>query len=159
MDDPYRALRQMPVFGGLTDEELANVVSLATTLEAPRGTLVVRQGDLAKELFVIQRGSMEVLAKIGDEEERVLSRLGAGDCFGEMALIDIQPRSASVRALEDSVLISLSNKAFRTLSGWNLQTYTLIVMNLAREISRRLRRADGLVAEFAKLAVQRSEDS
>lgn len=152
MDDPYEALRQMPVFGGLTDEELAKVVSLATTKQVARGTLVVRQGDLAKELFVIQQGAMEVSAKIGDDEERILSRLGAGDCFGEMALIDIQPRSASVRALEDSVLISLSNKAFRSLSGWNLQTYTLIVLNLAREISRRLRRADAVVAEFASLA-------
>lgn len=156
MDDPYAALRQMPVFGGLTDEELAKVVSLATTLRVPCGTWVVRQGDLAKELFVIQRGAMEVSAKIGDDEDRILSCLGAGDCFGEMALIDIQPRSASVRALEDSVLISLSNKAFRTLSDWNLQTYTLIVMNLAREISRRLRRADALVAEFASLARQGS---
>ncbi len=156
MADPHEPLRQMPIFGGLSDEELDKVVSLATTVEAPRGTLVVRQGDLAKEVFVIQRGSMEVLARIGGEEERVLSRLGAGDCFGEMALIDIQPRSASVRALEDSVLFSLSNRAFRTLSDWNLQTYTLITLNLAREISRRLRRADALVAEFASLALERS---
>ena len=73
-----------------------------------------------------------------------------GDCFGEMALIDIQPRSASVRSLEDSLLFCFSNRAFGSLRDWNLRTYTLITLNLAREISRRLRRTDALLAEFAE---------
>ena len=72
-----------------------------------------------------------------------------------MALIDIQPRSASVRAVEDSVFFCLSNRAFRSLMDWKLKTYTLIILNLAREISRRLRRADALVAEFADAAERR----
>ncbi len=143
-------LREMPIFGGLSDAELDKVVSLSTRVEAAAGDLIVRQGDLASELFVILRGEVEVLFDVDDEEhEQVLSHLEVGDCFGEMALIDIQPRSASVRALEDSAFFCLSNRAFRTLIDWNLKTYTVIILNLAREISRRLRRADALMAEFA----------
>jgi CRP/FNR family cyclic AMP-dependent transcriptional regulator len=148
--NPHGTLRQMPIFGGLSDEELDKIVSLATSVEAPRGTVLVREGDLAKELFVIQQGTVEVIAAVDEEHERVLAELSAGDCFGEMALIDIQPRSASVRALEDTMLLSLSNGAFRSLSQWKLETYTLVTLNLAREISRRLRNADALLAEFAR---------
>ena len=143
----------MPIFGGLTDAELDKVVSLSTEVEASAGEFIVRQGELASELFVIRQGSVEVLFDVEDvEDERLLSHLEVGDCFGEMALIDIQPRSASVRALEDSVFFCLSNRAFRSLIEWNLKTYTLIILNLAREISRRLRRADARMAEFARAA-------
>ena len=146
-------LREMPIFGGLSDAELDKVVSLSTDVEAAAGDLIVRQGELASDLFVIRRGKVEVLFDVDDEEqEQVLAHLGVGDCFGEMALIDIQPRSASVRTLEDSVFFCLSNRGFRTLMDWNLKTYTLIILNLAREISRRLRRADALLVEFADAA-------
>ena len=158
-EDLHAHLREMPIFGGLTDAELDKVVSLSTDVEVAAGDLVVLQGDLASDLFVIRRGKVEVLFDIDEEgREQVLANLKVGDCFGEMALIDIQPRSASVRALEDSVFFCLSNRAFRSLIDWNLKTYTLIILNLAREISRRLRRADALVAEFADAAESSSSE-
>lgn len=140
----------MPIFGGLSDAELDKIVSLSTRVQAAAGDLIVRQGELANELFVVLQGRVEVLFDAdGEDREQVLSHLSVGDCFGEMALIDIQPRSASVRALEDSVFFCLANRAFRSLIDWNLKTYTLIILNLAREISRRLRRADAVLVEFA----------
>ena len=148
MSDPHEALRQVPIFGGLSDEELDKVTSVSTAVEAAAGELVVREGELASELFVIRTGAVEVVIGLDGDSEGVLARLGAGDCFGEMALIGIQPRCASVRAVEDTVLLSLSHQAFGSLGKWRLQTYTLIVLNLARELSRRLRRTDRLMAEF-----------
>ena len=70
-----------------------------------------------------------------------------GDTFGEMELIDIQPCAATVRATEDSVVLTLSNTDFHKISKMDLKSFTLIVMNLAREISRRLRRMDALLAK------------
>ena len=148
MNDSHDALRQIPIFGGLSDEELDKVVSISTMAKAAAGELVVREGELASELFVIQGGAVEVVIGLDGEGEGVLARLGTGECFGEMALIGVQPRCASVRAVEDTVLLSLSHKAFGSLSKWRLSTYTLIVLNLARELSRRLRRTDHLMAEF-----------
>ncbi len=146
----HAQLREMPIFGGLSDADLDKIVSLSTHVEAAAGDLIVRQGELANELYVIRSGMVEVLFDADDEpSEQVLAHLSVGDCFGEMALIDIQPRSASVRALQDSTFFCLSNRAFRTLIDWNLKTYTLIILNLAREISRRLRRTDAVLVEFA----------
>lgn len=155
MNDPHEALRQVPIFGGLSDEELDKITSISTAVEVAAGELVVREGELASELFVIRVGAVEVVIDLGGGGERVLARLGVGDCFGEMTLIGIQPRSASVRAVEDAVLMSLSNQVFRSLSEWRLPTYTLIILNLARELSRRLRRADHLMAEFFSAEVPR----
>lgn len=66
----------------------------------------------------------------------------AGDTFGEMELIDIQPCAATVRADKKTSVVTFTNADLYTLSKWNLKTYAMIIMNLAREISRRLRAAN-----------------
>ena len=73
----------------------------------------------------------------------MIGRLGPGDCFGEMALIDLYPRSAGVRAAEDCLALALSNALLYQLYAVDPEPFTLIMMNLARELSRRLRRTEG----------------
>ncbi len=72
-EDSYAQLREMPIFGGLSDTELDKVVSLSTDVEVAAGELVVRQDDLASELFVIRQGKVEVVIDIDEKHERVLS--------------------------------------------------------------------------------------
>lgn len=74
----------------------------------------------------------------------------AGDSFGEMELIDIQPCAASAICLTDATIITLSNKDLYTLSTTHLKTYTMLILNLARDISRRLRSTDTLLALISK---------
>src|SRR5687768_4471847 len=90
-EDRLVFLRTVPIFGGLEDGELRRVDSYADIRTYPVGATLVQEGDLAKEMFVILRGSVEIR-----KGEQTLNRLGRGDCVGEMSLIDIQPRSASV---------------------------------------------------------------
>jgi CRP-like cAMP-binding protein len=78
-------------------------------------------------------------------EQVSLAIFGKGDTIGEMELIDIQPRSASVRALENVLTLSLSHQDIYQIYKNNRNAFTMLVLNIAREISRRLRRMDALV--------------
>jgi CRP/FNR family cyclic AMP-dependent transcriptional regulator len=74
--------------------------------------------------------------------------LGPNDGFGEMSMIDMQARSATVRALSPSRLLKLTSEDMDALYRSDLKSYTLIVLNIARDLSRRLRVTDGILADF-----------
>ena len=74
--------------------------------------------------------------------------LGPNDCFGEMSMIDMQVRSATVRALAPSRLLKVTSEDMDALYRADLKSYALIVLNIARDMSRRLRVTDGILADF-----------
>ena len=76
---------------------------------------------------------------------KVLRHMNAGDCFGEMALIDLSPRSASAVALESSEALQITPSMLFELYRHDIEQFTLIQMNMGRELSRRLRRMDELL--------------
>jgi len=92
-------------------------------------------------MFVLEEGKVAVF-KTWKERNVALGHLRQGDCFGEMALIDLFPRSASVQADEDCLAIELSSATLFEVYNRDLEQFTLIQMNIARELSRRLRGAD-----------------
>jgi CRP/FNR family cyclic AMP-dependent transcriptional regulator len=138
-------LRTVPIFGGLEDAELERLWSYTEVQRHGPGETILHQGDLAKEMFVLLDGEVEIFAGDGAEAQ-ILGRLKRGDCFGEMAIIDIQPRSASVRAVTPVSLMVIGFDDLIRVYQFNMQTYTIIVLNIAREISRRLRRANERLA-------------
>jgi len=140
-------LRDIGLFGGLDDETL-NVLAkeLPTVTYAP-GTDVVREGDQAREMFVVVGGELEVLkhGRVGDVR---VALFGPGDWFGEMAIVDVQPRSATVRAVAPTVLLKMTPEHVdKLLYRRDVKAYALLVMNIARELSRRLRVADGILSQ------------
>jgi len=148
VDDASRArLSTSPLFGGMSEEELDVVCSMLEHRELPKGSVIVNEGDLGCELFYLADGDVVVTAHahgsngVQQSGEGMLARFGPGDCFGEMALIEIAPRSASVRALRDCRLYVLKPRDLRRLQQEKPHIFVLIIMNLARELSRRLRRA------------------
>jgi CRP-like cAMP-binding protein len=104
-------------------------------------------------MFIVREGELEICKRGRNGAEFCLATLQRGDCVGEMALIDIQPRSATVRALSPATLCVLDQQEIARLYQTDLEIYTLLVLNIAREISRRLRRADQVLVD-AGLAVQ-----
>ena len=134
-------LQRMPIFGGIADETLAFLVDQAATRQVARGGEFFREGDEAQAMFVLESGRVDIV-RSWQGDNLVLRQLGAGDCFGEMALLDLFPRSATVRALEDCVAIELSSADLYRLYGHDVAQFALIQMNIAREMSRRLRRTD-----------------
>jgi CRP/FNR family cyclic AMP-dependent transcriptional regulator len=131
-------LKQMPVFGGLKTESLEFILSESGKADASEGDYFFREGELGGSLFVLRSGTVLIQRK-WEGEIIELGRLAEGDCFGEMALIDFQPRSASAKAESNCQAIEIPSKSLRSLYKQDLEQYTMIMMNLGREISRRLR--------------------
>jgi CRP-like cAMP-binding protein len=145
----FQFLKSHALFGGLTEVEINNIRPLLKEESFSKGDTIVQEGGQAGKLFFICSGSVEIIKKTETQKgsvQRRIATLGVGDTFGEMELIDVQPCIATVRAIENTSVLTLSNMDLYKISKSNLKTYTMIIMNLAREISRRLRRADGLLA-------------
>src|SRR5947208_1427979 len=134
-------LRQVPLFGGLPDAALQRLLELMQRRACATGKIICAEGDPAREMFVVRTGVVEVRKRAFDGEA-CLARLHAGDEFGEMSLIDIQPRSASVVACEPTELYVLGNMDLLALYEEDLASYTFFLQNLCRKLSRRLRLAN-----------------
>ena len=165
-----RFLADIAVFGGLRDDVRDRIAGWVREVRFDGPSPVVAEGDLAREMFIVREGELEVCKHVAARpladgwgsggkapgnsagEPIRLAVLRAGDCMGEMSLIDIQPRSASVRTLGPASLLVLANADLAQLFRTDPESYTLLVLNIAREISRRLRRADELLAEMMRAA-------
>jgi CRP-like cAMP-binding protein len=145
----------IPVFGGLPDETMERLLSMIQMRGHRIDDVICEEGKPGSEMFIVRAGEVEVRKRQRDRDrETMLAKLKAGDCFGEMSLIDIQPRSASVYARQPTELYVLDNRNLYALYEADLPGYTFLMQNLCRELSRRLRRADQAIAEF----FQRLED-
>jgi CRP-like cAMP-binding protein len=141
-------LQRMPVFGALGERALHLLVEMARQAEVPAGEYFFREGDEARSMYVLEAGRA-IVTRQWHGSEIELNRFGPGDCFGEMALMDLHPRSASVRALEPCVAIEFGPEEMTRLYEADLEQFTLLQMNLGREVCRRLRATDELLFRAA----------
>jgi CRP-like cAMP-binding protein len=143
-------LREVGLFGALSDEVLDHLAHTLKSVRVGTGETVFREGDtIAREMFVVLEGEMEVSKRSRRGRDMRVAILGPTDCFGEMSMIDMQARSASVRALAPSRLVRIASEDMDALYRYDLKSYMLIVLNIARHLSRRLRVTDGILADFA----------
>jgi CRP/FNR family cyclic AMP-dependent transcriptional regulator len=143
-------LRRCSLFGGLTDAALENIRTLMLRQRFPAGETILCEGSVNDRIYFIEHGTVEIIkAALSDGRPvtRHIVSMCSGDVFGEMELIDIQPCEATVRAVEDTVTLSLSNRDLYLVSKSDMKTYALLIMNLARDLSRRLRYTDFLLAK------------
>ncbi|MBK8212926.1 MAG: cyclic nucleotide-binding domain-containing protein [Myxococcales bacterium] len=147
-------LREIGLFGALPDDILEHLCETLKTVRAAPGDAIFREGDAGRELFVVLEGEMEVTKKSRRGRDTRVAIFGPCDAFGEMSIIDMQPRSATVRALGPARLLRVSSEDMDALYRHDLKAYTLIVLNIAREMSRRLRVTDGLLADFTSTLVE-----
>lgn len=140
---PHRTelLQAMPVFGAIRDDTIAFLLERAHTVEVPAHGYFFRENDDAQSMFVLESGRVSVL-KGWRGREVVINELKAGDCFGEMALMDLFPRSASVRADAPCQAIEIAASHLAELWEHDPEQFTLVQMNIGREVCRRLRATD-----------------
>ena len=134
-------LQNIAIFGALSQNALDFLLARAEEIDCPHGDYVFREGDKARSIYVLESGRVAIL-KTWQSKQFLLGHLEAGACFGEMALMDMHPRSASVLAVEDLQAFKVGAAAILELYQLDLEQFTLLQMNLGREVSRRLREAD-----------------
>jgi CRP-like cAMP-binding protein len=140
-------LQRMPIFGGMQPDTLEFLVESAQIREVPKNSYFFHESEVPDFIYVLESGAVSVLKSWLGKQYKI-RHLGPGDCFGEMALIDLFPRSASVVAVSDCTAIALSPDSVHQLFERNLEQFALIQMNMARELSRRLRVADERIFSF-----------
>jgi len=149
-------------FVQLLAAELQNLKSTAATFAVRAGDVVFRQGDPGNGVYVVESGTVEISALVQGQQRRVLSQLGAGTFFGEMAVLDEQPRSATVTALVDTSLSFIGSTEMRGALAKSPE----LMFSLVREFSERMRQFDqrflqevvqaerlGMIGRFAQTIV------
>jgi len=109
-------------------------------IDAPAGTLLFRDGDEGDEMYVIQRGKIRIFTEVRGQEKQ-LAILDQGDFFGEMALLNSKPRTASAEVVEDARLLRIDAKTF----GAMIVSNTEIAVRLIKKLARRLDSANTLI--------------
>ena len=137
-------LQRMPIFGAIGDDALLFLLAQAREVSVAAGAYFFREDDQANSMFVLETGRL-VVFKSWQGHDVVLNNMQAGDCFGEMALMDLCPRSASVRAETDCVAIELDSGDLMRLFERDAEQFALIQMNMGREVCRRLRVTDEML--------------
>ncbi|MER2268063.1 cyclic nucleotide-binding domain-containing protein [Methylobacterium oxalidis] len=141
-------LIETPFFGGLSAESLDLLVTMLVERRFAAGATVMTEGEPGRSMYVVQSGTLAV-SKRGDAGSAIdLNRLGPGDFFGEMTLIEVQNRSATLVAESPLVLYELTARNLYTYYKADLRAYAMVMQNINRELCRRLRRADNRIAEL-----------
>jgi CRP/FNR family cyclic AMP-dependent transcriptional regulator len=149
--DLKASLLTTPFFGGLSGASLDLFVSMLVERRFDVGATVVAEGEPGRSMFVVHSGEL-VVSKLGDAGHVFrMARLEPGDFFGEMTLIEMQNRSATVVAASPTILFELTAQKLYTCYKADIHAYVMVMQNINRELCRRLRRADNRVAEMQKL--------
>ena len=142
-------LSKVPFFAGVPAEELEKLATSLQRRTVRAGKAVFRQDDPGSSLYVIESGVVKVQRTSPEGKEVILTILGPGDFFGELALLDGEPRSADAVAKEDTALLVLERDDFLAF----LDRAPAVATKLLAALSRRLRRTDQLVQDAAFLDV------
>jgi HD-GYP domain-containing protein (c-di-GMP phosphodiesterase class II) len=134
-------LKEISFFSDIPDPDLRQIAEIMVEKSYRKGAVIIEERTGAERFFVIYRGKIEITKKFESDEEFVLSVQSDGDFFGEMALLDAQPRSATARALEPTIVLETSRKNFETL----LYKAPMLAYRIMRELSSRLRETGALL--------------
>ncbi len=128
-------LKRIDLFQGLTRDDIIKIYSKGMTMYVPKGQAIFMKGTVGSQMYVVLGGKIGVYDK-----NQCIAVLTAGDMFGEMALVNKEPRSADVGALEDSEVFALSESVFQNLLSKRVAIQ--ILLNIIRTLSHRLKDAN-----------------
>jgi CRP-like cAMP-binding protein len=132
-----RTLQRYSLFGGLLAEQIDLIRPFMERESFQAGDDIIVEGTPNDRIRFILDGRVEVL-----KEKIKLYEFGEGDVFGEMEVLDVMPSAATIRVLSPASVMSISNRALREIYRADIKVFAILIMNLARDISRRLRKMD-----------------
>jgi CRP/FNR family cyclic AMP-dependent transcriptional regulator len=142
-------LKSVPMFAAFREDQLRALVTVVMRRSAPRGSVIMAEGDRVDSLYIVISGRLKVMMGEADGKEVILGILGPGEIFGEMGLIDDGPRSAGVVAIEPCELMVVTKSDFKRCMVESFDT----AMTVMRVLVRRLRAADRKIGSLAMLDV------
>ncbi len=152
-------LARVPIFDGLTEQQLWKVSEILERRCAEQGELIIREGEMGNTMYVLTAGTVEVSKTLTlwlpekdfGEREKSLSRLSANECafFGEMALLENSERSATVTAVHACEMLEIRKAEFERFCDENPEIGYLIVRNIAKLLSSRLRQTNKDILKLA----------
>jgi CRP-like cAMP-binding protein len=139
------ALQKYSLFGGLLREQIEKLIPLMTQENYEPGVDIITESAPNDKIRFILEGRVAVVKK-----GIILSEFGEGDAFGEMEVLDVMPSIATIKTLATTRVMAISNRCLREIYKADIKSFSLIIMNLARDLSRRLRRMDERIADIVK---------
>lgn len=141
-------LCRTPFFGGLDDGSMSFVATMMQERTFPSGAHVVTEGECGRSMYVVKSGTLHIVRRGAAGHEVRLQLLHPGDFFGVTGLVEMEPRPFTVVADQDSVLLELCSADLYKLYRHDLKAYSLVMMNINRELCRHLRRAASLIGQL-----------
>ncbi|MFH1715248.1 MAG: cyclic nucleotide-binding domain-containing protein [Elusimicrobiota bacterium] len=143
-------LKTCPIFSRLEDFEMRKVYNIMFQKTYPANDLIFEEGKIGKALFFILSGNISILKKRTDNKEKEIAKLHAGDFFGEMALLEELPRSASVKTNEPTKVYLIYKSNFDELISSNPKIGIKIILNIVKILSSRLRNTSASITSETK---------
>lgn len=138
-------LRVVPIFAHLDESALSLLMQRSRRKCYEPGAVILREGEEGGEFYLIANGQVSVVKK-GPQGRVELAKLGVGESFGEMCILDNQPRTATIVATKVTELLCLPKSVFNDLWKEHPVQFSTLILNIARDLSRRLRRIDDVFA-------------
>ena len=138
-------LSQISIFGGVTETQQNAIFARLETGLFRQGEFVFRKGDEPSHIYIVKSGIIELFFPDDDGVMIEKKKLGVGECFGQVALMSIHSHTISAVALEDSEIIVLSRRAMQQFLRDDIGLFALLMMNIARELARRLQFTDEML--------------
>ena len=137
-------LSRISFMGGVSDAQRDEIFRLLETREFKKGEYVSKSGEEPTRIFIVKKGKIDLL--INDKNVTIRKmEFSVGDCFGEAAMLSMINNTASFVAAEDSELITLSKRALNQLRREDLNLFCILIMNLARDLARKLQFTDEIL--------------
>lgn len=140
-------LNKIAIFAGLSEKQLYTIFRLLTKVYYKKGEFVFEQGDKPTHIHIVKSGRIKLIV-FKDGTPLELAEFQPGDCFGEASVIGIQPHEGSTVASTDSELIVLSRKALMSIHDTDKELFSILILNIAREIARRLYKSDQTLLHY-----------
>lgn len=146
IESKIQFLKRVPIFGGVDDDNLTKVAHITSEKNYSKKNIVFHEGDYGDALYIIKNGRIKIAKVAIDGREKTLTILKAGDFFGEMAIFDDMPRSATAEAMDHDVkLLSISKNDFEQL----IMSTPSIAIKIMKDLTRRIRQVNEQVQDLA----------
>jgi len=137
-----KTLQKYSLFGGLTEEQIEKIIPLMELEHYSPSDVILTEGAPNDKILFLIEGRVSII-----KGKTIIYDLAEGNTFGEMEILDVMPSAATVKAVADVTAISISNKSFHEIYKNDIQSFALLLMNLARDVSRRLRVANEIMID------------